>query len=64
MDFAIIASVGIMVHGVFAECPNRAPALVVDEVSGAVDGAFPAGGRAAPRDVRLRASRRDPADVA
>ncbi|QXH51540.1 ABC transporter permease [Pseudomonas fakonensis] len=33
LDFAIILFVGLIVHGLFAECINRAPALVVSNVN-------------------------------
>ena len=32
-DFAIILFVGMIVHGLFAECVNRAPALILSNVS-------------------------------
>ena len=32
-DFAIILFVGILVHGIFAECVNRAPTLIVGNAS-------------------------------
>lgn len=32
-DFAIILFVGILVHGIFAECVNRAPGLILANVS-------------------------------
>jgi lipopolysaccharide transport system permease protein len=32
-DFAIILFVGIIVHGIFAECLNRAPTLILDHAS-------------------------------
>ncbi|MFA0922743.1 ABC transporter permease [Xanthomonas fragariae] len=32
-DFAIILFVGILVHGIFAECVNRAPSLIVGNAS-------------------------------
>jgi len=32
-DFAIILFVGILVHGVFAECVNRAPSLIIGNAS-------------------------------
>lgn len=32
-DFAIILFVGILVHGIFAECVNRAPGLIVGSAS-------------------------------
>ena len=32
-DFAIILFVGMIVHGLFAECTNRAPALILSNVN-------------------------------
>jgi lipopolysaccharide transport system permease protein len=40
-DFAIILFVGLIVHGLFAECVNRAPGLIISNVNYVKKVAFP-----------------------